>query len=144
VLEIVRAERADTLVTYDAAGGYGHPDHVAVNRAGLAAAQQVPGISSFAATAPREPFAWGVRIAKRVAKLPPDFDPTQFEHAFTPRAEITDRVDVSAYLDFKRAAMRAHASQATGGNVRTLAAMLRLPRPLFRQLLGVEYYLRLT
>ena len=31
---ILRGEQADVLTTYDAAGGYGHPDHVQVHRVG--------------------------------------------------------------------------------------------------------------
>ena len=39
--------------------------------------------------------------------------------------------------------MSAHATQATGGEtVRTLAALLRLPRFLFRLVLGTEWYVQ--
>jgi LmbE family N-acetylglucosaminyl deacetylase len=67
----------------------------------------------------------------------------QFMNAFTPRSEITHRVNVRDFVDFKRAALRAHASQASGGDVRTLSALLALPRPLFSLLLGTEFYQRL-
>jgi LmbE family N-acetylglucosaminyl deacetylase len=67
-----------------------------------------------------------------------------FLTSFTPRRQITHRVDVRPYIDAKRAAMRAHASQATGADVRTLGALLRLPKPVFAALLGTEYYRRLV
>lgn len=140
---IVREESAGTLVTYDEQGGYGHPDHRHVHRCGVAAAQSMPQVRHFAATAPRWPFAVGVRAAGRVMSFPPEFDPTQFETAFTPTAQITHRVDVRDYADFKRASMRAHASQSTGGDVRTLAVLLQIPRPVYRIGLGREYYRRL-
>ena len=144
VAAIVRQEHACSLVIYDQSGGYGHPDHVRVHQSGLMAAEQLPGVTVYAATAPREPFAWGVRAAGKVMTFPPDFDPLQFETAFTPHRQITHRVDVRDYADFKRAAMHAHGSQATGGDVRTLGALLKLPRPVFRIALGVEYYRRLA
>ena len=37
--EVLREEGADVLTTYDAAGGYGHPDHVQVHRVGALAAR---------------------------------------------------------------------------------------------------------
>lgn len=144
VAQIVREERAGSLVGYDASGGYGHPDHRHVHRCARAAAELVPGVSLFEATAPRWPFALGVRLAGAVTSFPPDFDPTQFEEAFTPSGEITHRVDVRDYADFKRASLHAHASQDTGADVRTLGALLRLPRPVFRTVLGTEYYRRIT
>ena len=46
-----------------------------------------------------------------------------------------------ASLPAKRAALRAHASQAAAdGTVRTLAVLTRLPRPVQAMLLGTEYY----
>ena len=47
----------------------------------------------------------------RVYRFPDEFDPTSFERSFTPRAEITHRIDVRRHARAKRAAMRAHASQ---------------------------------
>ena len=58
-----------------------------------------------------------------------------------PRAVLTHRVDVRAFADRKRASMAAHASQATADSGdRTLAALLRLPRPLYRRVLGREWF----
>lgn len=142
VAAITAQEDAVALIGYDASGGYGHPDHKHVHRCTMAAADRLPGVAIYEATAPRWPFALGVRVAGAVATFPPDFDPGDFEHAFTPSRDITHRIDVRDYADFKRAALHAHASQASGSDVRTLAALLRLPRPLFRGLLGTEYYRR--
>ena len=138
--QILLEEQAHTLVVYDPAGGYGHADHVHVHDCGVAAAELIGLRRVFAATAPREPFKWGVRLADKVANLPEDFDRSQFENAFTPNREITKHVDVRDYIDFKRAAMRAHASQSTGGDIRTLGVLLKIPRPLCRVILGTEYY----
>ena len=143
VADILNEESADVLVTYDHAGGYGHPDHIRIHEVGDAAAELTATNRLFAVTAPREPFAAAAQLADRYLSLPEDFDPEQFIGAFTPRREITHRVDVRDFVDFKRAALRAHASQASGGDVRTLSALLALPRPLFSLLLGTEFYQRL-
>jgi N-acetyl-1-D-myo-inositol-2-amino-2-deoxy-alpha-D-glucopyranoside deacetylase len=40
--EVLRAQQPDAVVTYDADGGYGHPDHVQAHRVTVAAAALVP------------------------------------------------------------------------------------------------------
>ncbi len=134
-------EAADVLVTYDANGGYGHPDHVRVHELGVRAANLVGTPRLFEATVPRDLLLRAIRLAGRVYRFPPEFDPTSFERAFSASADITHRVDVRAYLAQKRAAMAAHASQATADDGdRTLAAFLRMPKPLYRTVFGTEFY----
>jgi LmbE family N-acetylglucosaminyl deacetylase len=73
--------------------------------------------------------------------VPRDFDPQRLSTSYSDPGEISHRIDVSGFLDAKRAAMRAHASQAGGGStVRTLAFLLRLPRPLYRRVFGTEWF----
>ena len=61
--------------------------------------------------------------------------------AFTPHADLTHRIDVRPHLDAKVAALRAHASQGSGGgSVRTVALLVRLPRPIRRLVLGTEWF----
>lgn len=138
---ILRTERADVLLSYDPAGGYGHRDHVRVHQVGATAAAIADTPSVLEATIPRDLIVRAIRVVGRVYRFPADFDPTTFDTAYTASAEITHRIDVRDHLDAKRAAMRAHASQASGGQGdRTLAALLRLPRPLFRLALGREWF----
>jgi LmbE family N-acetylglucosaminyl deacetylase len=135
-------EGADVVVGYDPSGGYGHPDHLQVHRCVRSAAAlcQHP-TRLFEATLPREPIARAVHLAARLRVVPSDFDPSEFDRAWTPRADITHRVDVRDHLDRKDAALRAHASQAAAdGTTRTLGVMTRLPRPAQSLLLGTEYY----
>lgn len=81
-------------------------------------------------TLPREPIARAAHLAAGLRLTPGDFDPSEFDRAWTPRAAITHRVDVRAYLPAKQAALRAHASQATAdGTVRTLAVLDVSPAP---------------
>jgi LmbE family N-acetylglucosaminyl deacetylase len=139
--DLLVAERADVLTTYDPAGGYGHPDHVQVHRVGVLAAQLAGTPVVLEATVDRDLITRALRLVRRVYRFPPEFDPTVFDRAYTPRSQLTHRVDVRRYAIRKRTSMAAHASQATAdGADRTLAAFLRLPTPLFRRVFGQEWY----
>lgn len=142
IAQVCDEEGADVLVGYDPSGGYGHPDHLAVHRA-VRTAQLLSSAPPrlFEATLPREPIARAAHLAARLRMTPDEFDPREFDRAWTPRAGITHRVDVRAHLDRKDASLRAHASQAAAdGTTRTLGVLTRLPRPLQALVLGTEYY----
>ncbi|MCP2340242.1 PIG-L family deacetylase [Actinomadura rupiterrae] len=141
--ELLRQEAADLLVVYDPAGGYGHPDHVQVHRVGTEAARMAGTPVVLEATVDRDLLLRVLRGLARWRLLPRSLDVASFERAYSPSAEITHRVPVRRFAAAKRAAMAAHATQTTGGeSVRTLAALLRLPGPLFRRALGTEWYVR--
>jgi LmbE family N-acetylglucosaminyl deacetylase len=144
IAEVAEEERATVLVGYDPAGGYGHPDHLQVHRATRVASHLYSQPHTvFEATLPREPIAKAVAWAARLRLTPQDFDPAEFAQAWTPRTEITHRIDVGPHMQAKIASLRAHASQASAdGTVRTLAVLTRLPAPVRRVLLGTEYYVR--
>ena len=148
---ILRTERADVLLSYDAHGGYGHRDHVRVHEVGARAAEIARTPRVLEATVPRDTIVRAVRALRRVYRFPQEFDPTSFERAFSARSEITHRINVRRYAGAKRAAMRAHASQATGGGAasagsggqtgdRTLAAFLRIPRPVYDLVFSREWF----
>lgn len=140
---ILDEEGASILTTYDVAGGYGHPDHRQVHVVGARAAALAGTPLVLEATLPREPLARAVRWADRWLPLPAGFRAEDWQGAYTPAREITDRVDVRRFLRQRRASMRAHASQASAdGGLRTLAVATRLPPPLFGALFGREYYRR--
>lgn len=148
---ILRTEQADVLLTYDRNGGYGHRDHVRVHEVGRRAAEIARTPRVLEATVPRDLLVQALRWVSKVYRFPPDFDITSFEQAYSATDEITHRIDVSKQLKAKRASMRAHASQATGGGAaavgdggqtgdRTLAAFLRIPRPLYDVVFGREWF----
>lgn len=138
---ILRTERADVLLSYDAAGGYGHRDHVRVHEVGQRAAQIAGTPRVLEATIPRDLLVRAIRWASKVYRFPPDFDPSTFEVAYSARADITHRIDVRAQLPAKLASMAAHDSQATGGDgLRTLSLLRRLPRPLASAVVGREWF----
>ncbi len=140
--ELLREEDADVLLSYDRNGGYGHRDHVRVHEVGARAAELAGTPRVLQATVPRDTIARAVRLATRVYPFPPEFDREGFSRAFSAREEITHRISVRRYAAAKRASMRAHASQSSAddGADRTLAAFLRIPRPLFDLVFGREWY----
>lgn len=140
--DLLEQERADVLTTYDANGGYGHPDHVKVHEVGARAAELAGTPRLLEATVPRDLLCTGIDLAARVYRFPPDFDPTSFQRAYSASAEITHRINVISRAGAKRASMRAHASQASvdGDGDRTLAAFGRIPRPLYDLVFGREWF----
>lgn len=139
---LLTEEAADVLTSYDAAGGYGHPDHTQVHRVAARAAELAGTPVVLEATIDRDLLRRAVRLVSRVYRFPPEFDLTTFDRAYAPREQITHRVDVRRYTPAKRASMAAHASQATADTGdRTLAGLLRLPGPLYRRVLGREWFI---
>ena len=141
--EILRRERADLLLGYDAAGGYGHRDHVTVHHVARRAAALAGTPRLLEATAPREQVLRVLRLISRVHSFPDDFRPDHWAQAFTPTDRITHRIEVGPFVAAKRAAMAAHVSQTSGagdGAGRNLAAVLRLPGPVFRRVFGREFF----
>jgi LmbE family N-acetylglucosaminyl deacetylase len=134
-------ERADVLTTYDAAGGYGHPDHVQVHQVGLLAARMAQTPVILEATVDRQLLLRATALLRGASHLLPMPYLPDLRTAFTPRLELTHRVDVRPHLELKLKALRAHASQAgSDEGIRTLALLLRLPRPLRRRVLGTEWF----
>jgi LmbE family N-acetylglucosaminyl deacetylase len=141
LINLLRRERADALTIYDRAGGYGHPDHRQVHLVGLHAAQEAGTPVVLEATIDRDLIRPLVRLACRVPGLLPGVRAADYRAAYTPRRELTHRVNVRGYAGVKREALRAHASQASGEDgLRTVALLLKLPFWLFRWLLGTEWY----
>jgi LmbE family N-acetylglucosaminyl deacetylase len=142
--EILREERADVLTTYDPNGGYGHPDHVQVHRVGRRAGELAATPIVLEATINRDLIRMGAELATSLGfDLPPHFTPDSFDHWYTPADELTHAVDVRAQLDAKRAAMEAHASQATSAEAdgtRSFESFLSLPPDYFELAFGTEFF----
>ncbi|MCB0907730.1 MAG: PIG-L family deacetylase [Nocardioidaceae bacterium] len=139
VAAILDEEQADVVTGYDEHGGYGHPDHLAVHRVArkaqsLAASRPL----LLEATVDRTWLVRLFRVLRPVARLMPGLT-IPGDDVYAARDTIDRRVDVAAQLDAKRSALAAHRSQA-GGGIRTVAVLLRLPRPLARLVLGREWF----
>ena len=134
-------EQADVLTIYDEAGGYGHPDHVQVHRVGGRAGALACTPVVLEATVDQRLFRWALRLFATLTRLSRGPQPVGRTSAYTPRGRLTHRVDGRRYASQKRAAMRAHVTQQTSGSgPRSLALLLRIPRPLFRLWLGHEWF----
>ncbi|WAL67355.1 PIG-L family deacetylase [Amycolatopsis cynarae] len=133
---ILREEDAEVLTCYDDFGNYGHPDHIQVHRVGMRAAELAGTPRVYQATTSREHFQRGVAaLAEQTgADLP---SPEDLGEMGKPEAEITAAVDVTAYLSYKRKAMRAHASQISEESF-----FLSLPDEAFAYTFGTEWFIR--
>lgn len=132
---ILRAEQADVLTVYDDNGTYGHPDHIQVHRVGMRAAELAGTPRVFQSTMNRDHVKRGRTV---LAELAPAIEPPNFGDDFgKPEAMITAAVDVTSYLDHKRRAMAAHASQ-----IAEQSFFLAVPDEAFRFMWGTEWFIR--
>ena len=123
-------EDAAALTIYDSFGGYGHPDHIQVHRVGKRAAEIAGTPAVYQAMVRESEF----REAFRLAGME---DPGPLGEGAVPESVINVGVDVSKYLDVKRAAMRAHASQ-----IPEQSFFLALDDETFAIPFGTEWFLR--
>jgi len=122
LLDVIREVRPRVLVTYDANGFYGHPDHIQAHRVAWRAFRQAGpfGPAKFYATAASSPGGLG---------------------GSSPRSQqsaeglVTTEIDGTAYFGRKMAAMRAHATQITVD-----PPFFALSNQIWHEALGVEYY----
>ncbi len=134
--EILRGEQADVVVVYDWHGGYGHPDHIQVHRVGHRAADLAGTPKRFEVTFNRD------AMLRLLAEFPfeEEFDPNgpaDDGNPFgTPETELHLAVDVSAYVEQKRASLAAHASQVTD-----IGLFLSMPDEVFRRTFSTEWYI---
>jgi LmbE family N-acetylglucosaminyl deacetylase len=106
---------SDVVITYEDDGLYDHPDHVQASRVTMAALERT-GIpkKAYFATIRGSSFARLRETMREQGIEMPDFpDPDEAfqERMRTLEARITTTVDVSSFLEQKRAALAQHASQ---------------------------------
>ena len=136
LVSVIREAQPAVMVTYDANGNYGHPDHINAHRISVAAMQAAADPSRFTdaglaysvakfyevAFNRDRWFAVMAEMKERGLKLPWDFDAeadgdadsseSAEEESFgVPEAEITAFVDVEAWSAAKLAAMDCHRTQ---------------------------------
>ncbi|WP_280497763.1 PIG-L deacetylase family protein [Nocardia asiatica] len=138
---ILREENAEILLSYDRNGGYGHRDHVRVHEVGKRAAELAAVARVLDATLPREGYARLARVLGR-SPIPFRYDPAVLAALYSPRSEITHRIDVGAHATRRRAALTAHRSVIEGsGRFAAIAGvLLRLPVPVLCRVLRWEWF----
>jgi LmbE family N-acetylglucosaminyl deacetylase len=138
--DILDEVAADVLVCYDWHGGYGHPDHIQVHRVGHRAA----GVCAQRGRVVRllESTMNRTRLTKMMSENPgnEEFDPDQPADDGNPfgstEDEITMAVDVSPYVETKRASIACHRSQITDSSF-----FLQMPPEVFAMAFGTEWFI---
>ncbi|MEU5691540.1 N-acetyl-1-D-myo-inositol-2-amino-2-deoxy-alpha-D-glucopyranoside deacetylase [Actinosynnema sp. NPDC020468] len=107
---IISSVKPQVVVTYDAFGGYGHPDHIRAHEITTAAAGSVDRV--FHAVTSRSALAEGVEGLAGLADLPFRL-PEPDELPAVDDALITTTIDISEHLVAKLRALRAHSTQVS-------------------------------
>jgi mycothiol conjugate amidase Mca len=148
----IREFRPQVLVTYDAFGGYGHPDHIQSHRVAVLAAEAC----AEAALYPEAGDAWRISkvyltsfpksqiftFAKALVEMGMESPFGEFERVEDVPMGSRDEdlgaaIDVTAHLDAKMAALQAHSSQIAADSF-----FLRIPPDFFATAFGTERFLR--
>jgi LmbE family N-acetylglucosaminyl deacetylase len=123
------------VVTYDANGFYGHPDHIQAHRITVAALELAPGPKKlYYPVVPRSAMARFAEAIRSAGIEPPPED-GDFDFG-TPDDEITTHIDCSAVAETQFRALEAHGSQTDN------AFFLGLGLELFKQVFAVEWFIR--
>jgi N-acetyl-1-D-myo-inositol-2-amino-2-deoxy-alpha-D-glucopyranoside deacetylase len=128
---IIEEVAADVIVTYDANGFYGHPDHIQAHRVAWRAHELTGAGAKFYATVmPRSVLAVAV-------ELPDDswFARNRDLSVGVPDDQVTTEIDATPYLPAKLAAMAAHETQITLDG-----QFYALSNEIGQRALGTEYY----
>ncbi|WP_037306548.1 N-acetyl-1-D-myo-inositol-2-amino-2-deoxy-alpha-D-glucopyranoside deacetylase [Amycolatopsis orientalis] len=136
--EILDDVRPQVVVTYDAFGGYGHPDHIRAHEITMAAAPKAASVERvFHTVSSRDAVAAGLAALRGRSpfKVPEDG-----ELPVTPDETITTVLDVSAYLPAKVAALRAHETQVSVPAPPRLADHFALSNDVAQPITPNEYF----
>jgi len=120
---IIRDFKPTVMVTFDKTGGYGHLDHLMIHKLTNLAFRAAGDPAQF----PGQGYPWQVSrvyytsfarsatqsFAKRLREVDPDGGLAQidFSNMGLPDEEITNSVDVSRWVDLKRASLSKHRTQ---------------------------------
>ena len=147
--ELMKRYRPDVVVTYDANGFYGHPDHIQAHRITMAAAETtgIPAKLYYTAVPRSRLIEFGRRL--REIGLAGEVDPEEAQASMgtddfegpreewgTPDEEVTTFVDVSGVIGRKWDSLKAHASQSDN------LLFLKMGREMFGEAMGSESFVR--
>ena len=149
LVRLVRAYRPQVLISYNAHGGYGHPDHIACYRATQEAFEAAADPARYPEAGPawavaklyemnrpreRSRQAWEAMRAQGM-KTPLDNPDYKIENYTTPDEVITTAIDVAEYMPLKRAALLEHRTQ-----IATDGPFLSMPDDIGRTWFGTEFF----
>jgi LmbE family N-acetylglucosaminyl deacetylase len=140
LVDLLRAHEATSLVVYDEHGIYGHPDHIAVHRVGMAAAALADVPTVYECSVDREylHFVETHLVGHAVQSLlGMEIAATNTAPLGVPTVLVSTTIDVRDVCATKRAAMAAHASQIPPGS-----ESLTMDAATFEGVYGYEWYTR--
>ena len=151
MVEIIREVRPDLVFTHDPTGGYGHPDHVTIHlrtaRAFEAAGdgdafkdgttgdhQPWTPRSLYYVCFPRSNFQ---RMWERMIELgiEPPFAKLEAEKIGSPDEAVTTTMDVTPYVETKRASLACHRTQMDPNG-----PFAQLPEDMMLDIMSTEYF----
>jgi LmbE family N-acetylglucosaminyl deacetylase len=148
--KVLEEERADVLTIYDANGIYGHPDHIKVYEVGVRAAEIAGTRKVYETTVNRT--AWRRRAEQgdaptrrietvdgvdRLIDEPASDQPRTIEFPLgVEEDQLTTAIDVRDFIDTKKRAMRAHASQITDDSF-----FMKMSDEVFAEGFGTEWFI---
>ena len=146
---VVREVRPQVVVTYDEYGGYGHPDHIQAHRVAMRAVDAAadpayrPDLGEPWTTAkvywccvPRSVLQRGMDALAALGESMFEGVTSADDIPFAVDDEqVAAAIDGNKYVESKKAAMRAHATQITVDG-----PFFALSNNLGQEVLGVEYY----
>jgi len=134
LVALIEKYQPDVVVTYDAYGFYGHPDHIQAHRITLAALEATGSTAKLYFPAFRRSTLPAFAAALEAAGLDvPDLDESEFG---VPDDAIGAVIDCRAQAPAKLAALAAHVSQQEN------IFFLRMPEEAFTSMFGVEEFVR--
>ena len=139
VAGLLREEAADVVIGYDWHGGYGHPDHIKVHAVTRRAAELAGTPRYLEVTMNRDAMIRAHEAAMAAGDDVSEWDPRAPMDDGNPLGSLESELhwacDVSDFIEAKRSALQAHASQADA------QGMLSMPEEMFVQAFGWEHFI---
>ena len=139
VAEVLREEQADVVVGYDWHGGYGHPDHVTRHAVTRRAAELAGTPRYLESSMNRSAMIRSHAEATAAGHDVGEWDPSAPMDDGNPLGSLEEELhwacDVSDFLEVKRSALKAHASQSDA------QGMLQMPEQMFATAFGWEHFI---
>ncbi|MCI2420839.1 N-acetyl-1-D-myo-inositol-2-amino-2-deoxy-alpha-D-glucopyranoside deacetylase [Saccharopolyspora sp. K220] len=129
MVEILRAERPQVVITYDEFGGYGHPDHIGAHRAVMTSIDPAadPDYAPEIGEPWQVPKVYWTALPRSILKQIEAEGVEGFEPYTVPDDELTTMIDGRAFHTAKIAALRHYRSQVNIDDGGFFAGMVSRP-----------------
>jgi LmbE family N-acetylglucosaminyl deacetylase len=135
IAAVLDEERPQVVVTYDANGFYGHPDHIFTHLATMAAVAATPHVERvYFPAIPESMLGAFLELAKDAGMVLPEW--LEAPDWGTPDDLVQTEVDCASWVRVKHAALAAHASQVDN------ADLVGMPQEVFDVVFGTERFVR--